>query len=318
MPWDLKTNIKGEPGLPATGAAEDDAAIAQFIATDGTATKGALAPYARKTERPNFTGGFSSNLPGIYGVNAKPLEDKSDGVLNWGHNSDIGYLLHFVSGTQPGGGLIGLGTDHPGKTGLVVSNKANAGGAVGIGVQNTATSTGTGFDGGNFGSGTLMNLAKGNAAAGVLLKLKGFLNGTAGIFKWRNASDTKDLGWITDDGTLNLGGQNDGRVKFGMSESLDQRIYTYSGTPGLYWTTAIKGSTNVLQLQAAQSAAHAQGAEALTTLIEVKAGARLGFFGTAAVTRPTLTYSRAGESVAEAAQRVALAQLGLVLDNTTA
>lgn len=283
-----------EEGLyyaPGAGDSADvvDGHVVELLSNPESATSTALsATYASKTARPNFTGGIRSNLDGIsvFGVNAKPLEDKSAGVLDWGHNSDVGYLLHLVAGTTPGGGLIGLGTDHPGKTGLVVSNKANGAGSVGIGVQNTSTSTGTGFDGGNFGTGKLMNLAKGNINAGTLLTLKGFLASTTGILTWRNANDTVDLGKIEDDGTLNVYGINQGRVKFGMGDSLDQRIYTYTGTPGQFWTSAIKGTTNSLLFQTGQSAAHAQGAETLTTLIEIKAGSRLGFFGAAPVVKP--------------------------------
>lgn len=47
-------------------------------------------------------------------------------------------------------------------------------------------------------------------------------------------------------------------------------------------------------------------------------GATAGFYGAAPVARPSLTYSRTGESTAEAQLRAALASLGLVQDATTA
>lgn len=45
---------------------------------------------------------------------------------------------------------------------------------------------------------------------------------------------------------------------------------------------------------------------------------RLGFFGQSAVARPSLTYSRTGETAAAAQLRAALSALGLVQDSTTA
>lgn len=47
-------------------------------------------------------------------------------------------------------------------------------------------------------------------------------------------------------------------------------------------------------------------------------GSVLGFYGAPVTGRPALTYSRAGESTAEAQLRAALSALGLVADNTTA
>lgn len=47
-------------------------------------------------------------------------------------------------------------------------------------------------------------------------------------------------------------------------------------------------------------------------------GSALGFYGAPVTARPSLTYSRTGESAAEAQLRTALATLGLVADNTTA
>ncbi len=47
-------------------------------------------------------------------------------------------------------------------------------------------------------------------------------------------------------------------------------------------------------------------------------GSALGFYGAPVAARPALTYSRAGESPAEAQLRTALSSLGLVADNTTA
>lgn len=48
------------------------------------------------------------------------------------------------------------------------------------------------------------------------------------------------------------------------------------------------------------------------------AASALSFYGGTPVTKPSLTYSRTGETAAEAQIRAALAALGLVTDNTTA
>lgn len=56
---------------------------------------------------------------------------------------------------------------------------------------------------------------------------------------------------------------------------------------------------------------------AAATMVDIGAS-KLGFFGTAAVAKPSLTYSRTGETTAEAQLRTALAALGLVTDSTTA
>jgi hypothetical protein len=163
-----------------------------------------------------------------------------------------------------------------------------------------------------------MKIEKGNATAGNLLSLRGYAGGTTGIFKWRNAADTVDLGLIEDGGQFNLYGAAGHRTRWDHGSGYDQRIYNFTGTAGLFWTTAVQASSQSLLLRAGQSSGHAQGAETLTTLIEVKGGARLGFFGATPVVKPALTYSRTGESVQEAAIRTTLASLGLVTDSTTA
>lgn len=243
-------------------------------------------------------------------------ENAGISVFDWSNvDTGPGYLFHLVAGTNMGGGLIGLGADGLTGTALVVSCKSAM---TGIGVTNTATSSGNAFTGGNFGTGTLMKLEKGNATAGTLLTLRGFSAGTNGLLKWRNAGDTVDHGWIEDGGQFNLAGVSGHHTRWDHGSGFDQRMYNYSGTPGLFFTTALVGTGNALQIKAGQSTAHAKGAEVLTTLIEAKSGARLGFYGATAVTRPILSYSRTGESTQEAAIRTALSSLGLVTDSTTA
>lgn len=244
-------------------------------------------------------------------------------VVDWSNvDTGTGYLLHLVAGQTMGGGLIGLGADGSTGTALVVSCKDAM---TGIGVTNTNTSTGVGFAGGNFGTGLLVKLEKGNATAGNLLSLRGYAAGTAGIFKWRDAGDTTDLGLIEDGGQLNLYGLAGHRTRWDHGSGYDQRMYTYSGTPTLFWTTDVQATSQSLLFRAAQSSAHTQGAEVLTTLIEVKAGARLGFYGAtpvvraAAITSPTAPSAAYVQAEAQAmktavdAIRTALTNLGVTL-----
>lgn len=237
-------------------------------------------------------------------------------VIDWSNvDTGAGYLFHLVAGQNMGGGLIGLGADGATGTALVVSCKDAM---TGIGITNTSTSTGNALSGGNFGTGMLVKLEKGSATAGGLLSLRGYAAGTTGIFKWRDPADTVDLGWIDDSGLFNLQGAPGHMTTWDHGSGLSQRTYTYSGTAGLFWTSAIKTFNQSTLIQAAQTNAHAKGSEILSTLIEIKAGARLGFFGTTPATRPVLSYSRTGETTAAAALRSALATLGIVLDSTTA
>lgn len=212
-------------------------------------------------------------------------------VIDWSNvDTGTGYLLHLVAGSNMGGGLIGLGADGDTGTGLVVSAK---GAMTGMGLTNTATSTGVGFAAGNFGTGLLIKGEKGNATAGCLVSLRGFAAGTTGIFKWRNAADTVDLGMIEDGGQFNLYGAGGHRTRWDHGSGFSQKMYTFTGTAGQFWTTALTATSQSILFQAGQSTGHAQGSEALTTLIEVKGGARLGFFGATPVVKPTATPANA-------------------------
>lgn len=225
-------------------------------------------------------------------------------VLDWSNvDSGPGYLLHLVAGKTMGGGLIGIGADGDSGTGLVVSAKGKM---TGMGITNTATSSGVGFAGGNFGTGLLVKLEKGNAAAGTLLSLRGYPAGKNGILKWRNTADTTDLGLIEDGGQFNLYGMSGHRTRWDHGSGFDQRMYNFSGTLGKFWTTAFKASTQSMTFQAGQAAAHAQGAEVMTTLLEIKGGARIGFYGATPVVRP------AGVAVTTEAIHASLVALGLI------
>lgn len=208
-------------------------------------------------------------------------ENPNRSVIDWSNvDPGTGYLLHLVAGTNMGGGLIGIGADGNTGTGLVISAK---GAMTGMGLTNTATSTGVGFAGGNFGTGKLISLEKGNATAGALLTLRGFAGGTNGLLRWRNSADSADMGWIDDGGAFNLAGLAGHHTKWDHGSAFDQRMYAFSGTAGQFWTTALQGNAQSLLFRAGQSGAHAKGAETLTTILEIKGGARLGFFGATAV-----------------------------------
>ena len=235
-------------------------------------------------------------------------------VIDWSNvDPGTGYLFHLVAGSNMGGGLIGLGADGDTGTALVVSAK---GAMTGIGLTNTSTSTGVGFAAGNFGTGLLMKIEKGNATAGCLMSLRGFAGGTNHIFKWRNAGDTADLGWIEDGGAFNLAGSGQHRTRWDHGSGFSQKMYTYTGTAGQWWTTALTSNQQSLLFQAGQSAGHAQGSETLTTLIEVKGGARLGFYGATPVVKPTATPAAATDAATTQALandiRTKLISLGLI------
>ena len=200
-------------------------------------------------------------------------ENPGRSVFDWSNvDPGAGYLFHLVAGQGMGGGLIGIGADGDTGTDLVVSAK---GAMTGMGLTNTSTSSGVGFAGGNFGTGKLINLEKGNAAAGALLTLRGFAGGTNGLLRWRNSADSADMGWIDDGGAFNLAGLAGHHTKWDHGSAFDQRMYAFSGTDGQFWTTDLQGSAQSLLFRAGQSGAHAKGAEALTTILEIKGGARM-------------------------------------------
>ena len=203
-----------------------------------------------------------------------------------------------------GGGLSGIGADGNTGTGLVISAK---GAMTGMGLTNTATSTGVGFAGGNFGTGKLISLEKGNAAAGALLTLRGFAGGTNGLPRWRNSADSADMGWIHDGGAFNLAGLAEHHTKWDHGSAFDQRMYAFSGTAGQFWTTALQGSAQSLLFRAGQSGAHAKGAETLTTILEIKGGARLGFSGATADAQKARVGALTDSSGGKAAATIAAA-----------
>jgi len=94
MPWISKANLKGADGLNATGAAEDDAAIAAFMAAPGSAT----AAQLRKTitARANTFVIIGSSLEEQNGMGAATLDASGGSTLRargWFH-----WFRAFVNG----------------------------------------------------------------------------------------------------------------------------------------------------------------------------------------------------------------------------
>lgn len=86
--WEHKANLRGPAGLPATGAAEDDAAVAQFIATGGTATQAAVAAAieAALGDTPAMGGSFL-DVPGVPGS----VYPNMASVSGWGSSTMNGF-----------------------------------------------------------------------------------------------------------------------------------------------------------------------------------------------------------------------------------
>lgn len=69
-------------------------------------------------------------------VTAKVVGDTADGLFNWMHDGDAGYLFHLTGGPNfTGNAIVGIGVDYGGK-GLLVNNKGT-----GIGINLTQFNT---------------------------------------------------------------------------------------------------------------------------------------------------------------------------------
>ena len=88
-----------------------------------------------------------------------------------------------------------------------------------------------------------------------------------------------------------------------------QMVWRHSGTNPFRWSAHGSGATGHVSLRMETAGAG---------MLVGAAGGRLGFNGTPPIARPSLTYSRATETAADAQLRTALAALGLVTDATTA
>lgn len=96
--WTNKANLKGRPGLDATGAAEDDAAVAAFVSVTGTATNDALidtlAPVGLGRSVADF--GVSKTAPAADNVTAFRA------AHDWAATNAFGARTLYVPPVAPG------------------------------------------------------------------------------------------------------------------------------------------------------------------------------------------------------------------------
>jgi len=164
------------PNLSAGGLDASDVAITggSIVGVTSIGTTGVI------TSRTGTT-------PGTGQVTAKVAGDTADGLINWVHDGDAGYLLHLTGGpNMTANALIGLGVDYGGK-GLIVNNKGT-----GIGINLTqfntiSSSSAFGFYGvQNHTSAPLMMLYQQVAGAAEALRVRADGTATAGqrLFSW--------------------------------------------------------------------------------------------------------------------------------------
>lgn len=227
----------------------------------------------------------------------------TDGTLSAGGGSGSGLTL--------GGAVAG------GAAGEVLYVDASAKLAQAAGVQIDATdgrlfTTATIADPGFFGATTRISFGIMGGKPALVAEVNGSYNWTLdfdGPNAYLHANGANMAKWNVTTGVLFLAGlgvqQNDasgnprtcGALQAGLS---DNAAATWKGFAALV-TYDVSGT--------AREAVRA-GSDGTQTLA--------GFFGAAPVAKPSLAYSRTGESAAAAALRAALAALGLVADNTVA
>lgn len=120
----------------ATSAAATDAT------TKANAALAAAIPRTGTVVTPNtldltMRGPIKSRANDLAGkITAKVVGDTADGLFNWMHDGDYGYLFHLTGGPNfTGNAIIGIGVDYGGK-GLLVNNKGT-----GIGINLTQFAT---------------------------------------------------------------------------------------------------------------------------------------------------------------------------------
>lgn len=316
---------QGDRGLPGVNAVPAAAAVAEYVQS-GPVKPILDAGYVRQngesTGRPNFSGAFSSratynpgNPAATGGAPGKPPTDLAPGVIDWSHDSPIGYLLHFQtrqSGAHPAR-TIGIGLDHPkadgtkGTGGILIAQKAAS---IGIEIEHRSTVTGADSWGlyvtqSNAESAAVRFEQNNEAGAPVLQMMSGVSGssgadllhvvaggGTAGRLKARNG----EWNWFrpfktSDDGTT----VNFLEASSALSTPEGQRNYTrmrkdsltfygYSGTTGTWFPQAIVGGGNKLQIRTAGSTTDLT-AVPTNVMLSVEHN-KIGFFGAAAVNKP--------------------------------
>lgn len=229
-------------------------------------------------------------------INMKPAGDGTAGVFQ-GYSSDtVGYIHHYTdSAAMTGDGLIGLGLSHAG-TGLVVSMHAgNSAGAVGIAINTEATQLGTGLKVTQFSSAPLAIFEQAaSGTPGVVLAVQQWGNAAAGHSLSLQDVSGNEYGFFGNDLLWHLISSTQGHeVKWNIGAGVDQKMYVYTGSPGLFWAADIVATTNHLKLQTSTTS-QAKGSESMVTLIDIANGNQLSFFGATAISQPSAVGAATG------------------------
>jgi len=230
------------------------------------------------------------------------------------NNSGSKSSVHLVAASGFSGPyLIGIGVDQSTGVGATVSVK---GGGTGIqlNVETTSTSGAFGILGGLLGPGKLVELYKGSQNADSVLSLRGDAGGAGHLLDWGVADSANTSGYIdAADGLLTLTNQTysvgpsvANFLKLGKNGN-EIRQYEYTETAGQWFSFAQVIESGEWRLKSAypNTAPGAEDAN-LQTLISVRWGSQMGFFGKTPIARPT------GVAVTAAGIHAALVNLGLI------
>lgn len=223
------------------------------------------------------------------------------------------HLLAGAGSTAPY--VLGIGVDNDlsggaAANGLTISVKSSKGVGAGVNLETTSGSTALGFLGANFGPGKMVELRKGGnvEATGTLLSLRNDFGATQGdLFEWGTTSgDLKGYIGPTGDLVIQHSSTNKHATRFAPSSGGNlQVMYQYSGSAGLWFSSAIATTSNNLSIQSGAAAA-AIGSESLNTLIQLQNGNSLGFFGVTPVTRRSAIASPTGGTTIDSQARTAI------------
>ena len=272
----------------------------------------------------------------------KPNGDSRSGVWEYTHNDTTGYLYHLLMGINSGSGawIMGVGVDNGAGNGIIVRNKSQGIGLKIEQVERIASATAYGLavqQNSALAPAVHMELRGANAdglgTPATLMELFSYVNTDAtnlqvwnsyaatagyvtagtGLFRWNKAMEI-----VGDTFNVRSYDSTPAPARRHMKHNAITGITFWSptGTDNLWYGTRFNSGGSNFNISTAPSGANPDTAT-YTDIIKIKHG-MLGFFGTAAVARPVLTYSKTGESAAAAALRGALAALGLVTDNTVA
>lgn len=272
----------------------------------------------------------------------KPKGDGRGGVWEYTHNDDTGYLFHLLMGIDSlsGAWLMGLGVDNGLGNGIIIRNKSQGIGLKIEQVERIASATAYGLavqQNSALAPAVHMELRGANADGlgipATLMELYSYVNDdTTALQRWYSYGATagsvlagsgkfrwdKSMDIVGD--TFNVRSYDStpapARRHIKTTALTGQTYWSPTGTDNLWYGFRFNSGGSNFNISTAPSGANPDTAT-YTDIIKIKHG-QLGFFGTAAVSRPVLTYSKTGESAPEAALRGALAALGLVTDSTVA